>query len=411
MSFGGTTLTPEMQMWLRSQLQNMGGQGQQQSAQQGQLPQAQPGQQQPPSPSTGQPQMPQFRGPAFPLPSGQVQRQLGNVPYSAQPTYQKPGVSGHGVGMFPAAVMAIKQKMHGDKVQKFRGLANEQLAMQQDPDTQAKLQQAASKDPNMQKALDKKQKEFVKMMDDAQKDPNSAAAQGIQLAYRDQQQKDAQQQSFEQTRLAMEEIRARIQAEMQRGQYWQQIGAAAGRKGEVTEEDRFKADQKEQVAREQINARLSMNKDNIAARRKNLTDQIASLEKRTAMQQKGAMARTKERVASDQAIAAMLKQYKNVESRYNTLDREQTALEKEISDKPFGSWMTGEDDVYKAKIGAIDAQRKVLDDQMDQIGDTIDQMTQGKLIPGTASATPEGEKAAPSGQAKRGSKENPIVIK
>jgi hypothetical protein len=355
-----TTMTPEMQQWLMQQMQQVG-----QQPQQGQG-------MQPLQPSGAPPQMPRLGGNNALTSTGTAVPRVGGIQPAATPPREPKQISGRGAfGSIIGGVMAVKQKMSQDKQQKARAIAGQYIAMMNSGDP--KLQQAAQQllaDPKNHKIFDK-----------AISDPTSPEYNGVQQAYQDVVREDQQKAAWQQLQQQMSEAQARMVAEQQRGKYWEQMGEAAGRRGEVTPEDRFKAEQKAQQIKDQIAARKETNDANIAARRKNLEAQIASLEKRTSMQQKGAMARTKERVASDQAIAAMLKQYKNIEQRYSTLDREQTTLEKEISDKPVGSWLTGEDDAFRSRISAIDAQRKVLDDQMDQVGAAVDQMTQGKLIP------------------------------
>ena len=112
---------------------------------------------------------------------------------------------------------------------------------------------------------------------------------------------------------------------------------------------------------EGIKARMQVNGDNIKTRQENLKKTLESLEKRAKMHEAGATGRSKARIAQDQATNAMIKQYKNVESRYSALEREQTALDKEIADKPIDSWMTGRERGFKARSDKINAKRVMLD--------------------------------------------------
>ena len=345
----------------------------------------------------GGPQMPRLGGgQGFMMPSGRAQSSVPGAPFLPGGGYQTKSIRASGVGALPAAAMAITQKFHNDKVKKYQLLTTEYLT-----DKWQDLEQQAQKSPEIAKVLEKKKKEFSKMVLEAQKNPGSAAGQGIQNAYREMQQQDAQQMQFQEMQMKIQEAGARMQAELMRAQAEQQRARAyeemVGKKGEVTPEDELRIENQNKRAAAAIDAKLKMNRDGIESRRQNVKDQIASLEKRVGMQQSGANyraglheaganKRSKDRIAQDQATNAMIKQYKNVETRYATLDREQTALEKEVADKPISSWMTGQDDIFQAKSAALDARRQALDAEMDQIGTQINQMTQGNIIPAAPAA-------------------------
>jgi hypothetical protein len=300
---------------------------------------------------------------------------------SAAPPYQPKAIHGQGIGMLPAAVMAFKQASHKKKVEKSRGLVDEWLAQQTDPDAQKKLEQLAQSDPKIAKVLEQKKKELSKVHDEAMKDPNSAAAQGIQLAYRDQQAKEQQKQEAEEQRLKMQYMQSQIAAEQARAEQWRQLGEAAGRKGEVSPEDIYKQQQQNERTKMIVQGGLDRTVVSITNMNSRAAAKIASLEKIAAAAQEGANKRAGMRGQQSQAATAMLRQYKNIQSEITNLDREQKDMQDNMARSPVTSWLSGAAEDYQARSLEIESKRAALEGRLQQLDESVNQMQQGGVLP------------------------------
>jgi len=371
------TMSPEMQQKLMAFMSGLRPGGAQTA-----LPTSMPqgnGMQPPQMPQ--QSQMPRLGGNNTQLPSGTAIPAFRGMPMSAQPTYQPKSVSGHGIGMLPAAVMAFKQASHQKSVQKARGLVDEWLAQQDNPDTQKNLEKLAQQDPKIAKVLEEKKKQLAKVHDEAMKDPNSAAAQGIQLAYQDQQAKEQQKQAAQEQQMKMQQMQAQMQAEQARAQYWKQYGEAAERKGEVTPEDIYKQQQQNERTKMTIQGGLDRTVLSITNMNTRTNAKIASLEKIAALHEKGSSERAKMRGQQSQAATAMIRQYKNIQSEITNLDREQKDMQDNMAKSPITSWWSGASAEYEARSQAIEAKRTMLEGRLQQLDESVSQMQQGGVLP------------------------------
>lgn len=348
-------------------------------------------------------QMPQLGGNNATVGSGTAVPRVGGIQPSATP----PSLPGRNTEStlrgLPGMVMQVKQQKHMDQMNKARALAGQYIAMMNSGDP--KLQKAAQQllaDPKNHKVFDK-----------ATTDPMSPEYQGVQAAYRDVMQEDAQKAQYQQMQQQMEMQRAQIEATKQLGYQRQAYGEKAERSGDVTAQDVFKADNAKQRTSMQLDSRSRDNQARITAAGERLAKSITSLEKRTQMQQEGATERAgmkesgankrqnQRLTAQNQAVTAMVRQYKNIQAQVAALGREQTALDKERTEHPIEAWATGEDQVFEAKQGALDAKRQALEMQLTQLDTTITQMTQGGVLPQetkTTTSTPAGAPASSQGK-------------
>jgi hypothetical protein len=223
-------------------------------------PPGMPGAQGAPDASGSGGQMPQVGPGNQQMGSGKASPVIPGVPVSNQPAKQQGNIRVQGIASLPFAAMAIKKKMTDDKVNKYRTLANEWVAKKMDPTADKADQKRASENPEIAKALAKKDKEFVKMVDEAMKDPSSPAAQGIQAAYRDQQKQDQKEQLDQQMQERMRQMQT---LELQRQAVAQREQAQAGKvdketdqMGSVTDKDKFQAQQKLQLQANDISGKF-----------------------------------------------------------------------------------------------------------------------------------------------------------
>lgn len=347
------TMTPEQRQFLMAQMQRM-------------------------IPGMQQPQMPRLGGPNATLPTGTAVPRAGGVQPAATPPRPQGGVSGHGAfGTIIGSVMAVKQKMSNDKREKARALAGQYIAMMNSGDP--KLQQAAQQllgDPKNHKIFDK-----------AISDPNSPEYQGVQMAYRDVMKEDQAKQSFQEMQARIQQQQALAQQEQARARDLQSLATT---RGQVTESEVYKEEQKNERTKMQIDARLQQSRQSIEAMNKRAANSIASLEKRAALAQRGAKERAGMRQQQSQAANAMLKEYRNIQSEISNLDREQKDMQDNMSRSPITSWITGQADEYTARSAMIESKRTQLETRLQALDASVDAMTQGGVIPREASAAKAG---------------------
>jgi hypothetical protein len=214
----------------------------------GMPPPGMPGQGGAPDASGGGGAMPQMGPGNMQLASGKASPLIPGVAQSNQPAKQQSGIRASGIAALPFAAVAIKQKITQDKITKYRAMANEWIANKMDPTSASAMQKKAKENPDIAKALAKKDKEFVKMVDEAMKDPTSAAAQGIQQAYRDQKKEDEKAQMDQQMQERMRQMQAiedrqRSQADLARSQAGK-TDKQTDQMGQHTERDEFLAAEK-----------------------------------------------------------------------------------------------------------------------------------------------------------------------
>jgi hypothetical protein len=333
-----------------------------------------PGAQQPPQ--GGPTQMPQLGGNNATLSGGTAIPQVTGNPMTATPGYQKGGVAARGIGAIPGAAIAITQKLHNDKVQKTRAMVNEWIALQMNPSNKKAMEDAAKGDPALQKILQKKEADFAKMYHKAAADPGSPEAQGIQLAYKDQQGKEDQQIKVQQAQAAMQTQAAEAQQRMALAQRQQseseKIQKQTEQMGKVTEKDA---------------AANKVKEDAIKARGEQVTAQIQAKLTQVSTQTKAMLEATKIRAsatvtsasirASGTVRAAQARQsqadkyiqgeYKSLNQQLTELDRDSAALMKQLKDDTH--WY-GDDDAkadVQQKLAQIDAQRQMYTQQFQML--------------------------------------------
>lgn len=370
---------------------------QQQGGQQGQggapqvPPQAMTQGNQPPQMPQQQSQQPQFstgRGTMM-LPGGTASPSVPGVPQSATPPRQPSSMRASGIAAIPGAVMAVKQKMQQDKVQKARQFASQYIALKQsdDPAVQ-KTADAMMSDPKVHKIFDK-----------AITDPNSPEYQGVQMAYRDQ-------MSQEQQKIGMQEMKSKMEQQKASTQHQQALArqadatanqrqAQADTAGQVTEADKFKAEQKMQQVTAQIQGRLQQGQQ-ITQRMLQTTKlriEAAHIDTRV---RAGATVTA----AGKRASAAnnyIIQEYKALNGQLNELDKQSKDLTSHL-DKT-SHWYGDADDKadVQQRLAQIEAQRQVLTQQFQ----TLQQKDQAFTRSGITSPPP---------MKGTGTAEDPIVI-
>jgi hypothetical protein len=354
----------------------------------------------------GGPQIPRLGGNNMRLPSGVASPTIPGVGVSAQPPKQPTQTRASGIAALPFAVMGIKQKMNQDKVQKYRALTNAWIAKQQNPDIEKAMQQRAKANPDVAKALEKEQKEFVKMVDEAMKNPDSPAGQGIQQAYRDQKMQDVQEEKFQQMQTQMQAMQALEQqrqalAERERAQA-EKERKATGQMGTVTEKDRFAAQQKAQLQTNALNAKMNQMRLQSSTIISTTQNRLQSAERQTHERVEGgkeqARIRAEATIGAARMRAAAAKQNDFIVSRYRIinqqateLDRQQKALQDHIDKTTHlgGLWEPDDLQDVQSQIAQIEAQRQFLQGQLQQL-QSEDQFYQSKGIiptPVTSGAT------------------------
>jgi hypothetical protein len=305
-----------------------------------------------------------------------------------QPPKQPSAMRASGVAAFPAAAFAIKQKLHGDKVEKYRALANEWIAQQQNPDMERTLQESAKNDPKIAKALEAKKKEFVKMVDEAHTDPNSAASQGIQKAYRDQEQREQQRFNMQEMQAKMEQQRALAAQEQARAQDYARL---AQTRGEVTPVEEFKEQQKNMRASAQINSRVQMQQNSLESLETRAANRIMSLEKISKMLEQGRNARASQaeggkdkragaRFKTQQsAVADMIKQMNAIKGQITNKKNELKNIQDQAT--KWQNWVTGDSDALNMQATGIQSDLQDLDAQFNQIDMKVTMLTQNGVIP------------------------------
>lgn len=374
----GMTLTPQMQQALMSMMAGLKGGGPQAPgmAQGTNIPQA------PPQPSPQmlpqqQPQMPRMGPQGSVLPTGSAVPNVGGVRPSAMPARQPRSISGGtgALGAVFATVMMAKQKMSQDKQQKARAVAGQYIAITNgggDP-------QQMLLDPKVHKIFDK-----------ALKDPNSPEAQGIQQAYQDVQRTDMQKQQQQMLQQRMQEVSVRMQQMKAQTEAARALAEQRNQYGEVTDQDKFKAQQKNQLASQAIQAKLQISHDSIAGLKQRSETKIKSLEEMGKLFEKG----RNERAASSEAgkdkragqrlqqqssaVKDVMKQYSNVRSEIANLEREQANAEKNA--KGVEAWATGDADMYQAQAQAIASQLEEKKARLDTLDSSFNAMIAGGVI-------------------------------
>lgn len=356
----------------------------------------QPGQgQQPPAPQGNLP-LPALGGNNAMLAGGTAIPQVRGVPMTAQPQRPPQRTSASGIAAIPMAAYQIKQKMHNDKVQKTRAAVNEWIAMQDNPDAQKELQKAAQQDPKIAKILQKKQQDFAKLSEKAMKDPNSAEAQGIQMAYRDQQGKEQQDIATQEAKSKMQQQQAITEHNralaIQEQARARNIDKKTDQSGEVTDKDKFQADQKMRLVQYKVQGDLQKAGLAVTALQQRAQQKIDSLERiakmheagadsRAAMRESGANKRAGMRSQQNYALTAMTKEYGNIKSEIANLDKEQKSAMDDLIKNPISSWATGQDDAFQSRSAAIDGQRRELEARLGALDASVNAMSQGGVIP------------------------------
>lgn len=375
-------LPPDLQKQLLAQLSQPGAG----------VPRVGVGTQQSPTPfDTLQPQAPKLGGNNVMLPGGTASAGVPGVQLSATPPKQAGSVAARGIGSLPGAVIAVKQQMQRSKSEKARQLTGQYLAMKNSADP--KIQQAADAllaDP-------KNHKIFAK----ATTDPSSPEYAGVQMAYRDMVAQEQQSQAMEEMRAKIQEQQGRAQQQAAMAQQEQQRARLYGRQADIagtaTEKDQFQEQQKNLRAQMQVNARLQQSRQSIDAMLQRTKATVESLENRAklheqnanyraGLHERGADKRAGMRQQQNQALNAMLKQYKNIQSEITNLDREQKAAQDDLIKNPISSWVTGQDEQFQANSAQIDAKRQGLEAQLAALDASVDAMTAGGVIPPPAAA-------------------------
>jgi hypothetical protein len=335
---------------------------------------------QPPQPAAVQQALPQFQnnprgallptGSTVPTPRG-IQPNAGVPPMGRQG-----GMSGQ--GMFPAiigGVIQAKRAFANQKMEKARQLANSWIALAGGGDPQLKQQaDAMMNDPKVHKIFDK-----------AMKDPTSPEAQGIQMAYQDQQQKDLQKMAIQEQRTKAQQVYALMMAEMSRARQSEAAGnlsqTRADMYGQVTDAERYKQQQQNQRTMATIQARMQMARNALEGMDRRARMRIGALERIAALHEKGATGRATMRTQQNQALNAKIKQYKNLQSEVANLIHQQKDLDADILNHPVAEWVSGQSDEYQAKAAAIADRQQTLQQQMDDLNSEINDMTTGGVIP------------------------------
>lgn len=367
------SLTPEMQQALMRMLQP-GGQG------------MQPGMMQPPVQSGqqggGQPQMPRMGGNNQVMPSGTAVPMVPGVPMSATPPRPTSAIAGSGIGMIPAAVAAIKQGMSQKKAQKARASASEWIAIQQDPNMKKQLEELAKSDPKLAKVLEKKQQDFIKMYDNAIKDPNSPEYQGIQMAYRDQLSQEQQKIEMTKMKAQADAEQAKVGAEQARGKQEEAHAALyekqAEQEGQVTPAKQAEITQKN-AAQAEATKRIQMQVDQrIKTTRMQIDGMLKATDKRVAAM-RDALGVSKD----DKTVSNLAKDYSNLNAQIKTLNDESSKMQKDLSDHPikYEMWSTEEGAKIRNKIEANQAQTQILQQQLKLIEQKRQIMLQMGVLP------------------------------
>lgn len=326
--------------------------------------------QQPPQMPAGDAPMPQFQTgrSTMMLPGGTASPAVPGVPQSATPPKQPGNMRASGIAAIPGAVMMVKQKMQQDKIQKARQFASQYIALKQ------------SDDPNVQKTADAMMADpkVHKIFDKAVSDPNSPEYQGVQMAYRDQ-------MTQEQQKVAMQEMKSKMEQQKAATQHQQalarqadatanQRNAAADTMGQVTDADRFKAEQKMQQVTATIQGRLQQ------------TNQITQrMIETTKLRIEGTHIDTRVRAnatitaAGKRAAATnnyIVQEYRALNSQLTELDRQSKDLTAHLDKTTH--WYSDPDDKEQVQqqLAQIEAQRGVLGQQL-QMLQAKDQAFQG----------------------------------
>lgn len=374
---GMSMLSPQQQQQLLAMMAGAnGGQGG------GQQPPQVPPQQmtqgsQPPQmqPSGQQPQMPQFstgRGTMMLL-GGTASPSVPGVPQSATPPRQPSQMRASGVAAIPGAVMAVKQKMQQDKVQKARQLASQYIALKQ------------SDDPNVQKTADAMMSDpkVHKIFDKATTDPNSPEYQGVQMAYRDQ-------MSQEEQKIAMQEMKSKMQQQQASTQHQQALArqadatanqrqAQADTAGQVTEADKFKAEQRMNQVTAQIQSRLQQTSQTTQRMMEATKLRIEGSIKVAQIRGSATVSAAGKRANATNNY--IIQEYKALNSQLTDLDRTSTALSAQLAKQTH--WYgddEGKADIQQ-KISQIEAQRTVLTQQFQMLQQKDQAFTRSGLVP------------------------------
>jgi hypothetical protein len=314
---------------------------------------------QPPS-ANAAPQMPRLGGPNTLLPGGTAMPNIPGVPMSAGPGYQTKSVAARGAASLPMAAYAINQKLHNDKVQKYRGLANKWIAMQSNPDMQKQRQEQAKSNPEIAKVLAKEDKEFAKMVKEAQ-DPSSAADQGIQLAYKDQQMKEMQQQEFQQK---LSDMRAQEEQRLASAVFRRQ---QESQMGQVTPAMQFKEQQKFGQQAQQIAGRLQQTQLTTSRMLEATKLRLASAERQTKVKAGATLGAAALR--ANATNSAIVKEYQAIQQQANELDRRSKVLQDHLDKNTHlgGLWEPDDMAEVQQEMGQIEAQKQMLAGQMQML--------------------------------------------
>ena len=227
-----------------------------------------------PQQATAGPQLPQptpaaptLGGNNIKLTSGMASPAVPGIPYAKPGGGATPSHNEVFQGM-PGSLMAIKAQMHSAKVEKYRQLTNQYIALQQDPNAQSARAKLAQGDPKIAKALEKQQQDFAKMTEKALADPNSAEAQGIQKAYQDQESRVAAQQSQQAAQLKLQQTVAEIRKNQAEAAQREKLTPQSEEERAVAMGTAPSADVKEQAA-----ARRQVAMDNLNFRQDQLKQQ------------------------------------------------------------------------------------------------------------------------------------------
>ena len=335
------------------------------------------GQMRPPQMPQGQPRIPQMPPPqqggggGIVLPSGQASRGVPGVPMSA---------GGQGVTerfrQMPGAAFRIQQEMHQRNVEKYRQLANRWIAMASQGDPMKVLAQQGQASPEMGKAVEKLKKEFTKMIKDAM-EPNSAASQGVQMAYQDQ---EKQQQQ----RMATQQLMAEIQRQQAMAQYYSQRPEETAFKEEELDKRQQVAEQgKFQRFQMQTQARWQQQQTQIQAALTKLKSQQDFLKQITQMKEASATGRARMRTQQANAANVLLKQCQDYDSELGRLVAERNNLQKEIAEHPLSGLIGGESDEMQLQMQTVDQQIAGVMQQIQGINTQIGAMTAGGILPST----------------------------
>jgi len=342
----------------------------------------------------------------------------GNAPMSEMPPVKTlPGIAPMPQGPqsqtttrlqgIPAAVMMIKQGMHQQKIQKAKSLTDWFIAMQ-DPQTKQQVQKAVSGDPKLQKAFEKKMHDYTKMYDKALTDPNSPEGQGVQAAYRAQQQQAQQQQEWQTKQAQIQAIQNQKNALAAEEQRRTQL------MGTVTDAERFKEQQKNVRAQATIDSQITRQAAQIAAQNAQLTQKLTVMKQIAEMREGGLNARAGQRQQQSQAAQALYKQAQAQQNELNELERRRKDIADNMQKHPVLDWFSDEGQNAKAQLDLIDGQINQLQGKQQVLFQSFDQMQQVGLIPKAPMTTPAA--AAPAtppatnNKTTKGTKDDPHVI-